>query len=350
MPKKFSQIIFQRQFEPNENGASILVPQGWHLEGGCFRANFNSQMVTAQNIEAKFDLSIKKDAQGTVMLRSVPEMKYCDPRYLVFGYYPPGSSYMGLIVQPLPSPAQFLAQMMFPWAHPQAAQAEMVEAKPWEEYIEKFRQGAAQHGLNFAYDGAEVTFRYTENGVRYKEKAFAVLENLGAPAMGQWQNKATHYYRAPEDEFEDWEGVLFRISRSWQYNPQWQAQELASQQALTGAFRQGVAAERQRAQNALNTQRYIQDGLADMLEHKRVTQEEIRNDNYLTMTNQEEYVNPYTNLVDTGSNQYGYRWVTERGDEFYTDSESDNPNDAGGVLERNDWRRTPVRPRRPYNE
>ncbi|HEY9076105.1 MAG TPA: hypothetical protein VIO61_06150 [Anaerolineaceae bacterium] len=353
MASRLNQVIFQRRAEPNENACTILVPEGWLLEGGVFRANLMAQRVTAQTIEAKMDLSVKKDAQGTVMLRAVPEMKYCDPRYLTYGFFPVGSNYMGMIVYPLMPPAQFLAQMMFPWAHPQATQAQMVDAKPWDEYVEKYRRGAAQsaamYGLQITYDGAEVTFIYEEMGVRYKEKAWVVLENLGPMSMGSWSNKSTHYYRAPEAEFEDWEPVLFHMARSVQTNPQWQAQEQASQQMLMGSYRQGQIADQERARKALETQRYMQDSLNQMLEHKRVTQEEIRNDQYLMMTNQEEYVNPFTNEIDTGSNQFNYRWVTDSGDEFYTNNESDNPNDASGVLNRTDWKRTPVRPRRPYD-
>jgi len=348
MASRINQIAFQRRPEPNENAATLLVPQGWLMEGGAYRDNFNARQVTAQTIEAKFDLSIKRDIPGTVMLRVVPTMKYCDPRYL-YGYYPTGSNYMGLIFYPLMPPEQFLAQMMFPWAHSQATQAQMVDARPWDEYTDKYRQGAANSGSPALYAGAEVTFAYVEAGVRYKEKAFVVIENLGQMAMGQWANYSTHFYRAPEAEFDDWEGVLFRISRSWQFNPEWQARERSAQHMLTGAFNQAAAAERQRAQNLRATQQYIQNGLQEMLDHKRTTHEEIRNDAYLNMTNQEEYINPYTHKVDFGSNQFTHRWVTENGDEFYTNNESDNPNDGGGVLDRNDWERSSARPRRPLD-
>lgn len=70
------------------------------------------------------------------------------------------------------------------------------------------------------------------------------------------------------------------------------------------------------------------------------------NDNYLTLMDLEEYVNPYTNEPEVGSNQWHHRWVTEDGTEFYTDLGEDDPNVAG-LLNRTDWRRTPIRPRGP---
>jgi hypothetical protein len=349
MASYMNQIVFERKAEPREHSGTVLVPQGWLLEGGIYRADFSSQPVTSQNIEAKYDLTIKKDETGTVMMRAVPEMKYCDPRRLTYGFFPVGSNYMGMFVYPILPPEQFLAQMMFPWAHPQASQVQMLDAKPWDEKIPKMQQEAAQNGINVAYYGGEATFKYTDMGVVYKEKAFVVITDLSAFTMGNWSNKATHFYRAPEAEFDDWEPVLSRIAHSLVRDPKWLEMENASQQILSNAFLQAINAQNQRLQNVRATQQYIQDSLRQIREHRDTTQAEIRNDMYLNLTNQEEYVNPYTQQIDTGSNEYERRWVTENGDEYYTNNESDNPNDGGGVLNRGDWKLTPVRPRRPYN-
>jgi len=70
---------------------------------------------------------------------------------------------------------------------------------------------------------------------------------------------------------------------------------------------------------------------------------EIHNDTFLTLTDQEEYINPYTNEVDVGSNQWKHRWVTEGGDVFYTDDENSDPNRVS-TLNRTDWKETKVRP------
>ncbi|MBN1246440.1 MAG: hypothetical protein JXC32_02225 [Anaerolineae bacterium] len=64
------------------------------------------------------------------------------------------------------------------------------------------------------------------------------------------------------------------------------------------------------------------------------------------MMNQEAYLNPHIGEVETGSNQWQHRWVTDGGEEFYTDHEADDPN-ITGLFNRTDWRRPPVRPRFP---
>jgi hypothetical protein len=76
------------------------------------------------------------------------------------------------------------------------------------------------------------------------------------------------------------------------------------------------------------------------------TNAEIMNDQYLNLMSLEEYKNPYSGEIDVGSNQWDHRWVNESGDEFYTDDEYDDPN-IPSLLNRSDWRRTPVRPRFP---
>ena len=67
---------------------------------------------------------------------------------------------------------------------------------------------------------------------------------------------------------------------------------------------------------------------------------------FLTLTDQEEYVNPYTNDVETGSNQWSHRWVNESGDIIYTNQEDYNPN-TDINLNRSDYKLTPIRKRGP---
>ena len=66
------------------------------------------------------------------------------------------------------------------------------------------------------------------------------------------------------------------------------------------------------------------------------------NDNYLVLTGQEEFVNPHTGEVEVDTDAFRFRWTTDGGDRFYTDREDLDPN---RVMQRSDYRRTPVRPR-----
>ena len=67
---------------------------------------------------------------------------------------------------------------------------------------------------------------------------------------------------------------------------------------------------------------------------------------FLTLTEQEEYVNPYTNEIEVGTNQWQHRWVNESGDVIYTDNESYDPN-VDINLNRSDFKRSKIRKRFP---
>jgi len=239
--------------------------------------------------------------------------------------FPPGSNYSGMRVWPLQPPAQFLAQIMFPWAHPRAQAAQVVQQQPAPELAQKYLLMARQNGVPFQYDAAAITCTYQEDGQTYQEWAATAIENAGQLAAGMWCNKETHSMRAPAGEFAPWFSLLTSVYRSVEINPAWLQQEQQRQGILTNSFRQAQQAEQYRAQKALETQRYLQQVDREIAEHRSRTQAEIRNDHYLTITNQEEYLNPITGQPDLGSNQWNCRWVNPNGDVFYSDQDGTTP-------------------------
>ncbi len=99
----------------------------------------------------------------------------------------------------------------------------------------------------------------------------------------------------------------------------------------------------QRSEIALRTQREIQRLDAEIVEHRRRTNAEINNQMYHNLMRTEEYVNPLTKEVETGSNEWNHRWVNERGEAIYTDDGNFDPKRLG--LE--GYVRSPVRKRFP---
>ncbi len=169
---------------------------------------------------------------------------------------------------------------------------------------------------------------------------------MGAIAAGMWSNKDTLLLRAPEGQLAQMEPLLHHIRESVKLDPAWIAREIAGQEILSGHFLSAQQAEHARNRRMLEIQQQIQQIDRQITEHRARTNAEINNDAYLTLMNQEEFVNPFTGDVETGSDQWHHRWVTDGGEEFYTDHEDDDPNVAG-LFNRTDWKRTPVRPRFP---
>jgi hypothetical protein len=330
-------VIFQRVTEPNERAFNLLIPKGWQVEGGILRVNPMAQGGPAQSIAAKLDFAVKKNPGGTMMIRWLPDMLYYDARMSPagqMGLFPPGSNYQGMTVSPLMSALQFLSQVVFRFSHPQANGVRAVEQRSLPQMAQRYRQRvlAFMPQATFSYDAGILTAVYQEGGISYKEKLMAVIENWGAMGAGMWGNKETFFLRAPASEFDEWAPIFSVIQSSVILNAQWIAGEL-----------QGQA---QRGQIALNTQREIQRIDQEIVEHRRKTNAEIHNDMFLTLTSQEEYVNPHTRQIEVGSNQWKYRWVNESGEVVYSNDQNYDPN-HDIRLNRSDFKKTPVRPRFP---
>lgn len=330
-------IIFQRIAEPKENAFTILMPRGWQAEGGIFRVNPTAQGGAAQSIAAKLDFAIKKDPQGSVMIRWLPDVLFYDARYSPagqMGMFPPGSNYNGMTVYPLMPAQQFIAQIAFPYAHPQASNVQIKDQRNLPKLTKQFLQNARTLApmIDFSYDAAMVTFTYTENGSQNEERMIGVVENWGQAGAGMWGNKSTFLIRAPAGQLANWEAIFSVIQSSVRINHQWLAGEIRGQA--------------QRGEIMLKTQQDMQRIERQITEHRQKTNAEIHNDMFLTLTDQEEYVNPYTNEVEVGSNQWQYRWVNESGEVIYTNDENYDPR-TDVHLNRNDYKRTPVRKRFP---
>jgi len=330
-----AQVYFRRVAEPREKAFTILVPAGWRTEGGIVRVNPMAANGPANAIAAKVDFAVKRDAAGSVMLRALPEMMYADLRRTPVGgtgMFPVGSQYNGMTVYPVTDAATFLAQVAFKYAHPRATAARVADRRRNSRLAQAYAQRLRASGVpfQFRYDAAVITVNYQEGGAAYTEKLFTVIEDMGQAGGGIWSNKDTVLVRAPAGEFEKWAPILSIVQSSVQMNPQWVAGEIRGQM--------------QRNKIALDVQRDIQRIDREIVAHRQRTDAEINNDMFLTLTGQEEYINPHTNQVEMGSNQWKNRWVTPSGDVVYSDDSSYDPNHDPN-LNRTDFKRTPVRPR-----
>lgn len=339
-------MAFERVSEPREKAFTILVPQGWQLEGGMVRPDFRRQWIGPQTIEVKVDLIVKRDDQASVMLRFCPEVKYCDPRCLItaqMGLTRVGDLYRDMPVYPVMSPIEYLREIVFPWAHPNARGVEVVEEKEMPELVERYLSYVVSPLIqSVEHRGGGVTFDYVEGALRLREKAYTVIENLGAFFGGMWSNKTTMLHRAPADEFAQWEPVLQRIQDSVELNPAWIVEERISQEMLTLSFMDMQAMERWRFQRLLDIQRETQDTLQRMRESQMRGYARWRHRPGLPFLGYEPFYNPFLGRVEYCPSYWRYRWVTPMGHEFYTDHASDNPN-VDHVCDRSDWQPSPIK-------
>jgi hypothetical protein len=329
-------LIFRHSEEPKEKAFSFLVPKDWKVEGGIFRINPMQAGGPGNSIQAKCDIAFKRDDAGTVMLRSLPSINYADfssPNFAnMAGLFRPGSNYQGMRVMRMPTTQEYL-DGVFQSVHPKAAEVKVIErvalpelAAVYAKAHQSANDALARVGLpGVRLDAGAAVVEYSDAGVRYKELLYAVLsDSRGSGAT--WGNVQTVFMRAPAAEADQWKPVLDIILHSIRLNLTWLAGE------LKGAD--------QRSKIVLDTNQAIAKLNDEIWRSRAKTNDDIHHDHYLTLTDQADYVNPYTGATETDTSDYKNRWVTAGGDVIYTDSADYNPNQDDRLWTA-DWQRTP---------
>lgn len=334
-------LVLRRQTEPRQQAFSVLVPDGWQTDGGLFSVDPNQSGGSLNAVDTKCDFSVKRDPAGTVMARWAPSYNFVDfSRAAEFAnmaqLFPPGRVYNGALVKPMPSVEDYLMEG-FRQVRPQATEVRIVErialpalAELAGRLSQSVDQGLAQLGKPpIAWQAGALIIDYSENGTRYREAAVTALGDL-RPAAGIWFNQFTFHMRAPAGEAETWKPTLDIVRQSLKFNPDWVA-----------AY---VRAAGDRGQAAAEVFRYLGRVDQEIFANRAAVQGRIDEENYLLLTGQERYVNPYTNEVEQDSADYRFRWTTAGGDRLYSNQYGFDPN-RDEALRQFEWKLTPVQPR-----
>ena len=230
-PNPCPPLVLEHRKEPKEGAFTLLVPQGWKLGGGIFRVDPIRGGGPRQSIEAKLDLVLGIDTEGTIGLRFLPDWYYCDIRHMPVaqtGFFPRGSNYQGMTVCEVPSAVELVRTILFPKAHPNATKVKIVETRPLPDLVREHRSRASSLILPLQIECDAVTLRieYEEEGHAYEERFFALVEDKGAIAGGEWANRASYFFRAPKGELARWEPVFYAILNSIRIDPTWWSGEL----------------------------------------------------------------------------------------------------------------------------
>lgn len=330
-----SGLVFNRKNEPKEGAFSILVPKGWQMEGGIFRVNPLQAGGPLNSMEAKCDMTLKSDPKGTVSFRILPDIVYAHVG-IGGGFFPVGSTYQGAQVQPLVD-APTLLEKTFSTLRPNAKAKKTLKitSLPGEKqsmekglaYLNQLLYQIGLQALSYQSDAAGAVYEYLEDGVQYREVLLTGLINM--PAALTWKNTRTLAFRAPVKDFDNWRPAMDIIRFSTRFNPAWFLKEAEGQQERAKII-----------QKVYDEIRRIDQ---EIVQKTTINREEIMNDNFLVLTEQEEYVNPHSGEIEVDTDAYKYRWATPGGDIYYTNREEENPNI---FLQRTDYKRTPIRKRR----
>jgi hypothetical protein len=193
--------------------------------------------------------------------------------------------------------------------------------------FESFNQSLANIGIApMTFQSLAILVEYTENRVRFREVLFTTLGDNRAGTLA-WSNERTLMFRAPAESFDRWKPLLDTIRESFSFNPKWAA----------AVQRNGD----DRAKRALETQRAINRVSAEIAANHAKTNDEINHENWLLLTGQEEYKNPYTGEVECGTSAYAHRWENKQGDILYTNENGFDPNSVE-QYNSNEWKKSGV--------
>lgn len=329
-------LVFRRVSEPKENAFSVLVPQGWIVEGGVFRINPLTAGGPFNSMWPKCDLSLKRDRSGSTMIRFLPTMNYADfshPRFAIQKQlFPPGSKFQGGLVKPMPSVQEFLGEL-FQSVHPGVTEVR-IQYRALPELADIVNRVHKSANDMFALlkmppmlaSAGVLLAEYREGGVLYKEALITALVDARGAAV-YWCNSETILMRAPAAEVKQWQPVMDVICQSLRPNPVWFNLEIAKLDRTSRILAEAGAK--------------IREENLQLWQQRQKIMDRIDTDWMLYRTGQAKYSNPYTGATELDTNAWNYRWVTRLGDVIYTDDSNYNPN-SDSSLWSNEWQKTPV--------
>jgi hypothetical protein len=305
--------VFKRYIDRTEGAFILMVPRGWKTQGGIRRLNAMTAAGGPGNAtDAKLDFAVMRDAK--VGIRWLPKINYAQPS--------PGNAMLngnwnGMPVVAMPGASEYLTGMLFPAIHRGAGDVKVLKIERRPDAIAGLEKSSVavamrSQGGRYVADAATVTVSYQEGGVRYREIMFVALEGYEYMGSGLWDNPITIVARAPEAEYAGYAPTARVIINSFSLNPRWLQAELkgqANRAALVSA-----------------TLRDISRIDAEIAKNRSETMSAINFQEYLTLTNQERYLNPFTGEKELGSSEWKYRWVNSSGEPIYTDDKNWNPN------------------------
>jgi len=326
------QLVLEKIDEPLEKAFTILKPRGWRVEGGITRWDPVAMGGAANAIEAKIDFALKSDPSGTVMIHWLPDIYFVDMTgSMVAAMFQEGSFYNGMPVLSKMDAPTFLESHLAPYLHPNL-QLTLDGSKTLPEIEKLCHETDPAKELQSQYSAAVSDFSYTENGVHYKERAFCIIQDMGPHTAGMWKNRSTLVVRAPATSFQAWEALFHEIGASVVLNKQWIQSELRGQM--------------QRGSSMIKTMNDVNRIGQEIQQGHAETNAEINHQAYLHLTDQEDYINPHTQKVERGTNQWDHRWMDDLGNVIYTNNEEYNPN-FDLELQMQGFKKSPVKPQVP---
>jgi len=234
--------------------STVLVPEGWSLEGGITRQS--SQLY---NMPVVSDVTIS--APDGRAVRFFPSFSF------EFNHGSPGQEMQptpgGSLYLPLPeSPGQWLMQMVQRNPDPTVSDVRLISEEVVLELTQKLRQQNAQmyqmveqgnitsapmgYGQQFDSQATKLVLTYKQNGIAVEETVlvtwhYLIMIHQGQVSAGSWSINLMRSFRGPAGTNYLADAVLSAIVQSIRTNPVWEAEMQRYWQKLAGIQQKGAS-------------------------------------------------------------------------------------------------------------
>lgn len=318
-PPKGQRVVFNRVAirDPDVNnieGATLLLPEGWNLEGG---------FVWMPLFSVQANLLVRaSDPQTGAAVETLPLQFYVWPMEMVVPMQT-GTNYLGSVLLPPPrNPVEFVQNvyMQEPLQHLRGARLDGVDDMP-----QLAAEVARSHGSGRTVYVSRLRYSYQFGGRAWEEEVYPTV--VFEPADGliaMWYGMG-NAMRAPEGELERMRPLLSVVVPSIRFTLDWSA----CLEQVRQMYRQNRANQMQRTREL---GRMLTEYREEMRRaHQQVYEERMASQDRISFARREviggieTYVNPFDSHAVELPSGYSYHWVSDDGTIISTNSPTLDP-------------------------
>lgn len=318
-PPKGQHVVFKRVpvRDPDVNnieGATLLLPEGWNLEGG---------FVWMPLFSVQANLLVRaSDPQTGAAVETLPLQFYVWPMQMAVPMQV-GTNYLGSVLLPPPrNPVEFVENvyMQGPLQHLRGARLDDVDDMP-----QLAAELARSHGSGRTVYVSRLRYSYQFGGRAWEEEVYPTV--VFEPADGviaMWYGMG-NAMRAPAGELERMRPLLSVVVPSIRLTLDWSA----CLEQVRQMYRQNRANQMQRTREL---GRMLTEYREEMRRaHQQVYEERMASQDRISFARREviggieTYVNPFDSHAVELPSGYSYHWASDDGTIISTDSPTLDP-------------------------
>jgi hypothetical protein len=310
----FKRVAIRDPDVNNIEGATMLLPEGWNLEGG---------FVWMPLFSVQANLLVRaSDPQTGAAVETLPLQFYVWPMQMVVPMQI-GTNYLGSVLMPPPrNPVEFVQNiyMQGPLQHLRGARLDSVDDMP-----QLAAEVARSHGAGRTVYVSRLRYSYQFGGRAWEEEVYPTLVFEPADAMiAMWYGMG-NAMRAPAGELERMRPLLSVIVPSIRFTLDWSA----CLEQVRQMYRQNRANQMQRTREL---GRMLTEYREEMRRaHQQVYEERMASQDRISFARREviggieTYVNPFDSHAVELPSGYSYHWASDDGTIISTNSPTLDP-------------------------